>query len=78
VRPTGGAGSGAAGDFAPLVGVSKHTRYARNRKFQVHGPAARPTPRSRASPTARAGCPAVPPGLVFRLLTLRGTPNSLI
>jgi transposase InsO family protein len=28
-----------AGDFAPLVGVSKHTLYAWNRKFQQEGPA---------------------------------------
>jgi transposase InsO family protein len=28
-----------AGDFAPLVGVSKHTLYAWNRKFQREGPA---------------------------------------
>ena len=28
-----------AGDFAPLVGVSKHTLYAWHRKFQLEGPA---------------------------------------
>jgi transposase InsO family protein len=28
-----------AGDFAPLVGISKHTLYAWHRKFQEHGPA---------------------------------------
>ncbi len=28
-----------AGDFAPLVGISKHTLYAWHRKFQQEGPA---------------------------------------
>jgi len=28
-----------AGDFAPLVGVSKHTLYAWERKFDAQGPA---------------------------------------
>ena len=28
-----------AGDFAPLVVISRHTLYARHRKFQQDGPA---------------------------------------
>jgi transposase len=28
-----------AGDFAPLVGISKHTLYAWQKKFTQHGPA---------------------------------------
>src|SRR5947209_524718 len=49
-----------AGDFAPLVGVSKHTLYAWKRKFETDGPAglvdgARGAPPAAACPRPRAG-----------------------